>query len=230
MESGRFREFWGAKSELRRFKDGNIVETLVWDEEEEDAALVLSQILSHVFSLHAPFTKTASSKLNILGLGLHANLGSKNLVKFRECMNVFDSLAKALVGMEDLSLRVSSVRGIAPELRYASAKVTEKHPFAMDVSSQTVASLHVPVMKAVLEMESSTRWPSDLASIRAMVSDFFHFVFLCVSVKVVLYVMSLYLCLEEMYTTKQLTQLLAASINDGHCECARKGRTGSVRD
>ena len=68
IEAGeRFRKFWGpAKSKLRRFQDGSIIEAVVWDENKGRAASlksgyiprgerIVEEIIRHVLARHVPF-------------------------------------------------------------------------------------------------------------------------------------------------------------------------------
>ena len=55
-ETAEFREFWGKKAELRRFKDGRIVESVVWevknsDERSRIPAMIVKHVLEHHLGL-----------------------------------------------------------------------------------------------------------------------------------------------------------------------------------
>lgn len=49
-----FREFWGDKSGLRRFKDGTIVEAVVWGASGEDADVIFNRVRSARISTSTP--------------------------------------------------------------------------------------------------------------------------------------------------------------------------------
>lgn len=56
-EAAKFREWWGERAELRRFKDGSILESVVWDDAGTAGAThqhaVLHRIICHVLARHA---------------------------------------------------------------------------------------------------------------------------------------------------------------------------------
>lgn len=51
-----FRKFWGSKAELRRFKDGSILESVLWAENNSLKAtkryMIIRDIVSYALSLH----------------------------------------------------------------------------------------------------------------------------------------------------------------------------------
>ena len=51
QEAASFRKFWGEKSELRRFRDGSILETTVWSAKNPSSSVV-EQIVLYVLSKH----------------------------------------------------------------------------------------------------------------------------------------------------------------------------------
>uniref|UniRef100_A0A2P2LWG0 Uncharacterized protein MANES_02G094400 n=1 Tax=Rhizophora mucronata TaxID=61149 RepID=A0A2P2LWG0_RHIMU len=51
-EAVKFRAFWGEKAELRRFKDGKIAESTVWEIEQWKRHLILKRIIEHVLRRH----------------------------------------------------------------------------------------------------------------------------------------------------------------------------------
>lgn len=59
IESNEYRQFWGNKSELRRFKDGSILETISWD--NKNRLQIMSEIAKYIISLH--FTSIKSSDI-----------------------------------------------------------------------------------------------------------------------------------------------------------------------
>ncbi|CAN0213761.1 unnamed protein product, partial [Ectocarpus sp. 12 AP-2014] len=58
----KFRDFWGSKSELRRFKDGSIVEAVVWKGKgAQRHRVVEQQVVRHVLGRHDPLRCVDSS-------------------------------------------------------------------------------------------------------------------------------------------------------------------------
>ena len=58
-----FRSFWGKKAELRRFKDGSIVEVVSWERECSHGfrGQIIGNISEHVLKLHHPFAQALST-------------------------------------------------------------------------------------------------------------------------------------------------------------------------
>ena len=55
-EAAAFRSFWGEKAELRRFKDGSILESLVWSDQPSSPS-IMRQILGYSLGLHFDITE-----------------------------------------------------------------------------------------------------------------------------------------------------------------------------
>eukprot|EP00897_Mesotaenium_endlicherianum_P009718 jgi/Mesen1/8775/ME000524S08069 len=51
-EARKFRAFWGEKSELRRFQDGTINETAVWECSPSERHLIIPRIVEHILARH----------------------------------------------------------------------------------------------------------------------------------------------------------------------------------
>lgn len=49
-----FRALWGSRAELRRFKDGAIVEAVVWTTDVSQRHTIIPTIMSHTATLHMP--------------------------------------------------------------------------------------------------------------------------------------------------------------------------------
>ncbi|RJE26654.1 pre-rRNA processing protein Utp22 [Aspergillus sclerotialis] len=156
-EAASFRDFWGGKAELRRFKDGSILESLVWSDHPSSASVVY-QILTYILQRH--FNTTQSNvkyigddydeKLRNAGSGIL----SYSSQGFQLAANAFTSLERSLHSMDDIPLTVRHVAPAAPLLRYTALQV----PNGADAASEPV--------DIVLQFESSARWPDDLAAIQ----------------------------------------------------------------
>ena len=150
-EAAAFREFWGNKAELRRFKDGSIQETLVWWGKESDPPVV-EQIIRHVMQRHfgrqaeqeVVFFRHEFRKLLPAGSGRSA---------FEPLMDAFKQLETDIRSLEGLPLVVRQIMPSDPRLRYASIRAP----------SQTHSELPASV---VIQFEGSARWPDDLVAIQ----------------------------------------------------------------
>lgn len=176
-EGESFREFWGEKAELRRFKDGSITESVVWDlSRPEEATLIPGRIVEHLLKRH--FGIVAESKrissdpgwLSIVQTPATARdavsvAGSEKL-GFRPMIEAYEDIYKLLKSVDtELPLSILHVAPASELLRYSSTFV----PHPIDVNRYPTApdSLkHIPCADIVLQFESSPRWPDDLAAIQ----------------------------------------------------------------
>lgn len=52
FQAAEFRQFWGSRSELRRFQDGAIREAVVWEAESlSEKRLIPHQVVTHLLAL-----------------------------------------------------------------------------------------------------------------------------------------------------------------------------------
>ncbi|KIW28320.1 uncharacterized protein PV07_07995 [Cladophialophora immunda] len=153
-EAAEFREFWGEKAELRRFKDGSISESLVW---RGDRPVTL-QIISHLAALHLKLPpssielRTQNLEISILGDSNYAS-GLTPKDAFRVINSTFQSLTSSLHNLEGLPLPIRSISPADPALRSSSTL----HPLL----SSTSAPIDITI-----QFDSSTRWPDSLPAIQ----------------------------------------------------------------
>ncbi|KAF2130024.1 Nrap protein [Dothidotthia symphoricarpi CBS 119687] len=152
QEAAAFRKFWGDKSELRRFKDGSILESVVWSAKDKS---VVEQIVRYCLKQHAGVD--AEEQVKFSG-DVFAHLisagriqGASGVAPFLPIMNAFSALEKDIRDLEDLPLQLRHIRAADPQLRYAS----------VDPPSPG----HSPA-SVVLQFEASGRWPDDLCAIQ----------------------------------------------------------------
>ncbi|KAF2011778.1 pre-rRNA processing protein-like protein Utp22 [Aaosphaeria arxii CBS 175.79] len=147
-----FRQFWGEKAELRRFKDGSILESVVWPVSNNSS--ILEQIIRHVLDRHlnpqagTKATFTSDPLAHLLPSG--SVQGQSNLSAFSSRMNALAALEKDIRGLEGLPLQVRTISAADPLLRYSDVD--------MDVK-------HIPA-SMVLQFEGSAQWPDDLCAIQ----------------------------------------------------------------
>jgi U3 small nucleolar RNA-associated protein 22 len=151
--SAKFREFWGEKAELRRFKDGSILESLVWSGDGPGSPVV-KQILSHAIERH--LGKDLVKRLKIIGEDVDALLPNstptpETTASFQPLMEAFQALEKQLQEMESLPLSLRQLSAADSQLRYAS------------LSSPGSTKMSTPA-DVVIQLEGSGRWPDDLAA------------------------------------------------------------------
>jgi len=153
-QAAAFRAFWGKKSELRRFRDGSILETLDWRPAEErsskrpasgthsagDSYDVCDTIASYVADHRWPLQQ--GGKIIVVGRELELMLGTldrqdrqraRQLVipsePYAEVRGCADELMKRLRALQ-LPLSVIGFRPADPTLRYASITRPGRHPLA----------------------------------------------------------------------------------------------------
>jgi U3 small nucleolar RNA-associated protein 22 len=157
-EAASFRQFWGDKAELRRFKDGSILESVVWSQKDISGSIV-EQIVKHLLQRHispkvaesANFSGDSFSHLITMG-GLNGQSGT---TPFLTLMNSFSTLEKDIRGLENLPLQIRHILAADPQLRYSSINP----PFNSSKQMNTPASI-------VIQFEGSGRWPDDLSAIQ----------------------------------------------------------------
>ncbi|XP_027472655.1 nucleolar protein 6 isoform X2 [Zalophus californianus] len=154
-EAADFRQFWGSRSELRRFQDGAIREAVVW----EAASMAQKRLIPH---------QTSST-------------GEEALAAAVRC---YDDLSRLLWGLEGLPLTVSAVQGAHPVLRYTEVfpptPVRPAYSFYKQLRER--ASLlprpdkpcpaYVEPMTVVCHLEGSGQWPQDAEAIRRVRAAF----------------------------------------------------------
>lgn len=127
-ESEKFRQFWGDKSQLRRFQDGQICETVYWPaktaQEKRD---ILKSIIQFVLEQHAGINCSTitiahrqldqSIELPCVKLPhLDNGYGTGEEIAL-SVVESYNQLAKRLRTVDGIPLTVTGVQGISPALR-----------------------------------------------------------------------------------------------------------------
>lgn len=146
-----FREFWGDKAELRRFKDGSITESLVWSEESAVTRQITSYILQRHFHIPPSAINFLGDQVEHLVLAPNEPLSRKSA--FTLVNHAFQSLTTQLRQLQGLPLSIRSILPASSQLRYAS-----------DFTPLTSTSFH-PI-DIIIEFEGSARWPDSLPAIQ----------------------------------------------------------------
>ncbi|KAI0828573.1 Nrap protein [Trametes gibbosa] len=182
VRTKQFRDLWGDKAELRRFKDGSISESVVWNiKDSDERAQIPSMIIRHLLAWHLGIAGDAVEtwqtqfdgllKLPESVTSLYQCAGS--LVGFKSALSAFDTLVRQIKALDDqLPLAVLSVSPASPGLRYTDVFV----PVAVAPSARSMlpkSASYLPAMEIVIEFEKSGRWPDDLKAIQKMKLAFF---------------------------------------------------------
>ena len=172
-----FRQLWGEKSELRRFKDGSMTEAIVWDlARPEDAALIPSRIILWLIEQH--FGSDIHVRLITSHLGWYRILQIPDTARdavciakserlgYRPMIGAFEDLYKLLKSMDgELPLSILQVTPTSELLRYSSVFI----PHPIDLNRYLAAPecvRYLPRAEIVMQFESSPRWPQDLNAIQ----------------------------------------------------------------
>lgn len=174
-----FRYLWGSRAELRRFKDGRITESVVWEVTTSDErAHIPVSIVRHLLQLHfglsAKYARTLQTPFdNILQFPddvrrLHRATGG-----CKAALTAFDGVVRSLKALdEQLPLALLNVSPISEYLRYTSTFAPL--PIPASVSAELPESLRfLPTIPIILEFEKSSKWPDDLKAIQKIKLAFF---------------------------------------------------------
>ncbi|KAG6807504.1 hypothetical protein H0H92_007256, partial [Tricholoma furcatifolium] len=190
-EVKRFRNFWGPKAELRRFQDGRITESVVWEVKTADErAHIPSLIVRYILQRHLSITgeeavQTWKTPYDAL-LRLPTSVSEKYLAAgvsagFKGALSAFDTLVKQIKALTDpsgpntesvLPLSILTISPTSPSLRYTSVFTPVPVPGTLTPLLPPTARYQAPI-RAVIEFERSSRWPDDLRAIQSMKLAFF---------------------------------------------------------
>ncbi|EEY23628.1 U3 small nucleolar RNA-associated protein [Verticillium alfalfae VaMs.102] len=158
-EAARFRQFWGDKSELRRFKDGSILECVPW--KQTSAAGICEEITRYVLKLHA---SVEESNIHFYGGKTPDGLEFTPVDKeaFDTARRAFQTMEHDLRSLEDLPLSIRRLAPVVPELRYASIQ-----PPVIGFHKGTAVPMDV-----TLTFEASSKWPENVVAIQEAKIEF----------------------------------------------------------
>lgn len=150
-----FREFWGDKAELRRFKDGEIRESLVWSTNE--ASEVTKQIVFFLLKRHAGLKSEDEFKVAGSDFSGLTALSSESTAQAsqQKAVTAYRLLETTIRGLEGLPLQIQQIQPSGIKLRNTHIDTS--------FSKQHHASSPTDI---VLQFEGSGRWPSDITAIQ----------------------------------------------------------------
>ncbi len=153
-----FRKFWGDKAELRRFKDGSILESLIWSNHKSRTSLIKTIV---VYLLTRHFGNEVGQRAVFIGDGFDSLLlqkasGELAELPFQPLMRAFMTLERELRSLEGMPLQLRQISAASPALRYSSVKA----PVI------TVQSGYNTPADVVIQFEGSGRWPDNIVAIQ----------------------------------------------------------------
>ncbi|KAI6169695.1 Nrap protein [Pisolithus thermaeus] len=170
-----FRQLWGEKAELRRFKDGRITESVVWEvKTSDDRAFIPVAIVQHLLRYHFGIPINVihnpqnyfDAKLRLPDEVSKIFQASGSSSGFKSALTAFDGLVKSLKSLGDqIPLVLASVSPTSEYLRYASAlgpvPIPQSAYLALPDSYR-----YLPMFDVNLEFEKSTKWPDDIRAVQ----------------------------------------------------------------
>ncbi|RIA85318.1 Nrap protein [Glomus cerebriforme] len=185
IAAAKFRKLWGKKAEIRRFKDGSILECVVWESQQgiESRSLIVNQIVLHLMALHYGIKENKgiqywAGQLNKFvrpSNNVPKNIWNPELSNqgFHHVMSAYDTLVKQFYSLDDLLLRISSIKGSSPSLRYSSVFIPQPNKLKHKYGDGVLPSHYIEPIDIIIQFEYSTKWPDDLVAIQKMKTAFY---------------------------------------------------------
>ncbi|KXT00773.1 hypothetical protein AC578_2944 [Pseudocercospora eumusae] len=152
-ESAAFRKFWGEKAELRRFKDGSILESLVWSSPQGSGHSVLEQVVRFLLGHH--FGAVTLDDVKLFGDDFGKLIrGGSDIRSFEPLMTRYKQFESDVRDLRDLPLSIRQIMPASGQLCYSSIRPPANghgKPVPADVT---------------IQFEGSGRWPDDLVAIQ----------------------------------------------------------------
>ncbi|KAF9157925.1 hypothetical protein DFQ26_008167 [Actinomortierella ambigua] len=179
-----FRELWGDRAELRRFKDGSILESVVWEAQGTEARhLIVGQMVAYLLKhhLHVPVDSVQywAGQLNKY-IQYHKNVPERLVDNekaaaggFQTVLTAFESLTKAIKTAEDLPLTVTHTNFASAAGRLSSTFLPYPRDLNSSANSYPDTAQYVEPMDVVIQFETSTKWPDNLKAIQRMKTAFY---------------------------------------------------------
>ncbi|KHO01069.1 pre-rRNA processing protein Utp22 [Metarhizium album ARSEF 1941] len=159
-EAAAFRQFWGEKAELRRFKDGSILECVEWNSK------LPSQICEELttYSLRRHFN-TPKEDVIAYGDKFSSLIGLSHLDKaaFDSARRSFAKFESDIRSLDNLPLQIRQLSPVSPSARYSSPE-PPMPGFHMDAT--------IRPMDVNLYFEASSKWPENLTAIQEAKIEF----------------------------------------------------------
>ncbi|KAF4121527.1 U3 small nucleolar RNA-associated protein 22 [Geosmithia morbida] len=154
-DAARFRQFWGDKAELRRFKDGSILECVEWTGRQ--AVDICEEVTRHALARHVKLTH---DEVSFLGGSLSSSiiaLSHLDKPAFDAARQAFQTFEHDVRSLEDLPLQIRQLAPVSPLARYTS--------ILPPIPGAAFAGGFEP-MDVNMYFEVSSRWPENLIAIQ----------------------------------------------------------------
>ncbi|PFH57223.1 hypothetical protein XA68_15342 [Ophiocordyceps unilateralis] len=159
QEAAAFRQFWGDKAELRRFKDGSILECVEWT--GRLPGQISEEIARFALKRHLQMTK---DELTANVDGFASLMGFSHLDKeaFDAARRAFSTLERDIRDLAEMPLPIRQLSPVSPMVRYSSVQ-----PPMLGFHKDAIEPMDVN-----LYFEASGRWPENLTAIQEAKVDF----------------------------------------------------------
>ncbi|GJJ13055.1 hypothetical protein Clacol_007304 [Clathrus columnatus] len=182
-EQNAFRAFWGPKADLRRFKDGRIVYSCVWDDNivrVEDRESIPAQIVLYIlnlkFDLVAPDDAVVinGDYLNVITPPPRGSVKGRGECVFTDAIKAYEKFSKGLKALEEdggLTLSLVVSKPCSSLLRYMSVLPPSPivSPSTLSDSEDSLilhpSTSYLPAFKVIVQLERSSQWPDDIHAI-----------------------------------------------------------------
>ncbi|KAG1460713.1 hypothetical protein G6F56_005886 [Rhizopus delemar] len=178
-----FRKFWGNKSELRRFKDGSIVEAVVWPVQGyENRSLIVQDIVEFLLQHHLSLESQeihywAGQFYDYLNFAKevpkHVFSPELKITGFQSVMTAFHTISKQLREIDDaLPLMIHSVYPASPSVRYTTVNVPHPVDFGHAIGHPTTTR-YMEAIDIIISIERSSKFPDDLSALQKVKHSFY---------------------------------------------------------
>ncbi|XP_049871871.1 nucleolar protein 6 [Pectinophora gossypiella] len=189
-EAEEFRAFWGDKSELRRFQDGAITETVVWSADTlSERRGVARQIVDYLLQLKYDISPSELFHVfdQLDSLTARKQYAAECEESSVAALRAFDELRRDLRAVAGLPLDISAVYGVSPVFSYCDPlpplpsgpvrKPWQRGATCLikDITRDdgtTCVPEYTPVCRAVVELGHSGKWPGEIEAFRCLKAAF----------------------------------------------------------
>ncbi|CAG2178304.1 unnamed protein product, partial [Oppiella nova] len=193
-EAKDFKDFWGSKSELRRFQDNSICEAVYWtaktlSQKRQIVSEALEFILINILDIDSTAMLSTGALLNPMVELKNLKFDDKNVMYgtgeefFISLSHKLDSLSKKLRSLEGLPLTVTHVQSIDPVFRATevfpplamnSGKSYNvlKNCNAFDLLIDQRVPKYFKPLKVIIQLEGSGKWPDNVQAFRRVRASF----------------------------------------------------------
>ena len=173
-ESKAFKEFWGERSNIRRFQDGSIVQAVVWaGKTAQERRNILTQITEYVLQRHAGISPDQLMAIQldsreIVGKPYYMGAGEEQALKI---ISTFSELSKILRKCSKIPLTITSVLGVSPVFR--NTDLYPQQEYQVGGGMKGAAPPYVKAHDVSCHFELSGKWPEDVRGILRLKAAFY---------------------------------------------------------